>query len=122
MVPKGATPSTENSCMKEGSGIHSRASIQIQTLETQVCNNDGIKMYEAHVGISTPEPKVGSYKNFTTNVLPVIHKLGYNTIQLMAVMEHAYYASFGYQVTNFFAISSRYGTPERFEGINRRSP
>lgn len=73
---------------------------------------DGIKIYEAHIGISTPEPKIGSYKNFTKNILPVIHTLGYNTIQLMAIMEHAYYASFGYQITNFFAISSRFGTPE----------
>lgn len=31
--------------------------------------------------------------------------VGYNTIQMMAVMEHAYYASFGYQVTSFFAAS-----------------
>lgn len=75
-------------------------------------DDGGIRIYEAHVGISTPEPKVGTYKNFTENVLPVIHKLGYNTIQLMATMEHAYYASFGYQVTNFFAASSRYGSPE----------
>ena len=61
----------------------------------------GIKIYEAHVGISTPEPTIGSYKNFTQNVLPIIRDLGYNTIQLMAIMEHAYYASFGYQVTSF---------------------
>lgn len=33
----------------------------------------------------------------------------------MAVMEHAYYASFGYQVTSFFAASSRYGTPEELK-------
>lgn len=51
-----------------------------------------IRIYEAHVGISTPEPRVGTYKEFTANVLPRIKKLGYNTIQLMAVMEHAYYA------------------------------
>lgn len=60
-----------------------------------------IKIYEAHIGISTPDPKVGSYKNFTQNILPIIKDLGYNTIQLMAIMEHAYYASFGYQVTSF---------------------
>jgi hypothetical protein len=35
---------------------------------------------------------------------------GYNAIQLMAVMEHVYYASFGYQVTNFYA-ASRYDFP-----------
>ncbi|KAL7270556.1 alpha-1,4-glucan branching enzyme [Rhizina undulata] len=70
------------------------------------------RVYEAHVGISSPEPKVASYKEFTANVLPRIKKLGYNIIQLMAIQEHAYYASFGYQVTNFFAVSSRYGTPD----------
>ncbi|KAF3941224.1 hypothetical protein ABW19_dt0206043 [Dactylella cylindrospora] len=70
------------------------------------------RVYEAHVGISTPEAKVGTYKEFTVNVLPRIKKLGYNVLQLMAVMEHAYYASFGYQITSFFAVSSRYGEPE----------
>lgn len=74
--------------------------------------SESLRIYEAHIGISTPEPKVGSYKEFTQNVLPRIKDLGYNTVQLMAIMEHAYYASFGYQVTNFFAISSRFGTPE----------
>lgn len=72
----------------------------------------GAKIYEAHVGISAPDSRIGTYKEFTRNILPRIARLGYNTIQLMAVMEHAYYASFGYQVTNFFAASSRYGTPE----------
>lgn len=70
------------------------------------------RIYEAHVGISSPEPKVASYKEFTANMLPRIHRLGYNTIQLMAVMEHAYYASFGYQINSFFAASSRYGLPD----------
>ncbi|KAL1978884.1 hypothetical protein VTN31DRAFT_1743 [Thermomyces dupontii] len=71
-----------------------------------------LRIYEAHVGISSPETKVATYKNFTENMLPRIKYLGYNAIQLMAIMEHAYYASFGYQVNNFFAASSRYGTPE----------
>ena len=71
-----------------------------------------VRIYEAHVGISSPEGKVASYKEFTQNMLPRIKYLGYNVIQLMAVMEHAYYASFGYQINNFFAASSRYGTPD----------
>lgn len=75
-------------------------------------NVDSLRIYEAHIGISTPEPKIGSYKEFMKDVLPRISDLGYNAIQLMAIMEHAYYASFGYQITNFFAVSSRYGTPE----------
>ncbi|KAI4526579.1 glycoside hydrolase family 13 protein [Schizophyllum commune Loenen D] len=78
---------------------------------------DNVRVYEAHVGISTPEGRVGTYKEFTRNILPRIADLGYNVIQLMAVMEHAYYASFGYQVTNFFAASSRYGTPEELKEL-----
>ncbi|GAB0132005.1 hypothetical protein EsDP_00000456 [Epichloe bromicola] len=70
------------------------------------------RVYEAHVGISTPEQRVATYKEFTTNMLPRIKDLGYNVIQLMAIMEHAYYASFGYQINSFFAASSRYGPPE----------
>ena len=42
---------------------------------------------------------------------------GYNAIQLMAIMEHAYYGSFGYQVTSFYAASSRYGTPEELKEL-----
>ena len=49
------------------------------------------------------------------NVLPRIARLGYNTVQLMAVQEHAYYASFGYHVTSPFAVSSRCGNPEELK-------
>jgi 1,4-alpha-glucan branching enzyme len=67
------------------------------------------RIYETHIGMSSSEPKIASYKEFTTNVLPRIKNLGYNVIQIMAIMEHSYYGSFGYHVTNFFAVSSRYG-------------
>ncbi len=66
-------------------------------------------IYECHIGMAQEEGKVGSYREFTQNVLPRVKALGYNTIQIMAIMEHPYYASFGYQVTNFFAPSSRFG-------------
>ncbi|TPX51806.1 1,4-alpha-glucan branching enzyme [Synchytrium endobioticum] len=75
------------------------------------------KIYEAHVGIASPEPTVATYANFTKNVLPRIKKLGYDTIQLMAIMEHPYYASFGYQVSSFYASSSRYGNPEELKQL-----
>ena len=74
-------------------------------------------IYECHVGMAQEEGKVGSYREFTANVLPRIKKLGYNTLQIMAVMEHPYYASFGYQVTNFFAPSSRFGTPDELKEL-----
>lgn len=69
-------------------------------------------IYECHIGMAQEEGKVGTYDEFRINILPRIKDLGYNTIQIMAIMEHPYYASFGYQVTNFFAASSRFGMPE----------
>lgn len=69
-------------------------------------------IYEAHIGMATPEERLGTYREFSENVLPEIIKSGYNTIQLMAIQEHPFYGSFGYHVANFFAASSRFGTPE----------
>ncbi len=74
-------------------------------------------IYECHIGMAQEEGKVGSYEEFRVNILPRIRDLGYNTIQIMAIMEHPYYASFGYQVTNFFAASSRYGRPEELKRL-----
>ena len=74
-------------------------------------------IYEAHVGMASAEETVASYKNFTKNILPRIKKLGYNTVQLMAVAEHPYYGSFGYHVANFFAPSSRFGTPDELKEL-----
>ncbi|MBM4272362.1 MAG: 1,4-alpha-glucan-branching enzyme [Deltaproteobacteria bacterium] len=69
-------------------------------------------VYEAHIGMAQDEAKVGTYKEFTDKILPRIVRSGYNTLQLMAVQEHPYYGSFGYQVSSFFAASSRFGVPE----------
>ena len=70
---------------------------------------DHLYIYEAHVGMAQEEGKVGSYYDFAEYVLPRVKKAGYNTIQLMAIMEHPYYGSFGYQVSSFFAASSWFG-------------
>ena len=69
-------------------------------------------IYEAHVGMAQEEGRVGTYREFADHILPRIAAEGYNTVQLMAVLEHPYYGSFGYHVANFFAPSSRFGTPE----------
>ena len=74
-------------------------------------------IYEAHVGMSSEEPKVSSFSEFTRDILPRVKKAGYNTIQLMAIQEHPYYGSFGYHVSNFFAVSSRFGTPDDFKRL-----
>ena len=77
----------------------------------------GLRIYEAHVGMATEEYKVGTFAEFTADLVPRIKALGYNAIQLMAVMEHPYYASFGYHVSSFFAVSSRFGTPEELKQL-----
>ena len=74
-------------------------------------------IYEAHIGMATSAEKVGTYREFTENVLPVIIKAGYNTIQLMAIQEHPFYGSFGYHVSSFFAASSRYATPDELKEL-----
>ena len=73
---------------------------------------DAPLIYEAHIGMSQDKEGIGTYREFADNVLPRVSSLGYNTIQLMAIQEHPYYGSFGYQVTNFFAASHWYGEPE----------
>ncbi|XP_058739081.1 1,4-alpha-glucan-branching enzyme 1, chloroplastic/amyloplastic [Vicia villosa] len=80
-----------------------------------------IRIYESHIGMSSPEPKINTYANFRDDVLPRIKKLGYNAVQIMAIQEHSYYASFGYHVTNFFAPSSRFGTPEDLKSLIDRA-
>ena len=74
-------------------------------------------IYEAHIGMSTEHQRVSTFVEFRLYVLPRIATLGYNTIQLMAIQEHPYYGSFGYQVANFFAVSSRFGTPEELKEL-----
>lgn len=76
-----------------------------------------LRIYECHVGIATQDWGVGTYDNFRENILPRICHQGYNAIQIMAIMEHAYYASFGYQVTSFYAASSRFGTPDALKKL-----
>ena len=74
-------------------------------------------IYEAHNGMALEEKQVGTYVEFTEQILPRSKKAGYNTIQLMAIQEHPYYGSFGYHVSNFFAPTSRFGTPDELKTL-----
>jgi len=77
-----------------------------------VPKKEPLLIYECHIGMSSSEEKVSTFEEFRLNILPRIAKGGYNCIQLMAIQEHPYYGSFGYHVSSFFAVSSRFGTPE----------
>ena len=80
-------------------------------------NTNPLLIYECHIGMAQDAEKVGTYTEFKDNILPRIKKDGYNAIQVMAVAEHPYYGSFGYHVSNFFAPSSRFGTPEELKEL-----
>ena len=74
-------------------------------------------IYEVHIGMAQQEGKIGSYQEFRANILPRVKASGYNTLQIMAIPEHPYYGSFGYQVSSFFAASSRFGPPEDLKAL-----
>ena len=76
-----------------------------------------LKIYECHIGMATEEERIGTYDEFRIKVLPRIVKAGYNCIQIMAIQEHPYYGSFGYHVSNLFAASSRFGTPDELKQL-----
>lgn len=83
----------------------------------QVSSTEPLLIYESHIGMAQEKSGVGTYKEFEEKVLPYIKEIGYNAIQLMAIAEHPYYGSFGYHVSNFFAASSRFGTPEELKSL-----
>jgi 1,4-alpha-glucan branching enzyme len=74
-------------------------------------------VYEVHIGMALDREGVGTYREFTETILSRIVAAGYNTLQLMAIQQHPYYGSFGYHVSNFFAASSRFGTPEDLKAL-----
>jgi len=80
-------------------------------------NDEPLMIYECHIGMSSEEGRVSSYREFQEQILPRIVDLGYNAIQIMAVQEHPYYGSFGYHVSSFFAPSSRFGTPDELKEL-----
>ncbi|XP_047249302.1 1,4-alpha-glucan-branching enzyme 3, chloroplastic/amyloplastic isoform X3 [Capsicum annuum] len=76
-----------------------------------------LRIYECHIGISGQEPKISSFNDFISKVLPHVKEAGYNAIQIIGVVEHKDYFTVGYRVTNFYAVSSRYGTPDDFKRL-----
>jgi 1,4-alpha-glucan branching enzyme len=77
-----------------------------------------ISAYEVHLGswMRSPEhpERVLSYRDLASRLTEHVRRTGFTHVELMPVMEHPFYGSWGYQVTSFFAPSARYGTPEDF--------
>jgi 1,4-alpha-glucan branching enzyme len=78
-------------------------------------------VYEVHLGSWARVPEEGNrsltYTEIAARLIPYVKEMGFTHIELLPVMEHPFFGSWGYQVTGFFAPSARFGTPDEFKAF-----
>jgi 1,4-alpha-glucan branching enzyme len=78
-----------------------------------------MSVYEVHLGSWARVPEEGNrfltYRELAARLIPYVKEMGFTHVELLPVMEHPFLGSWGYQVTGFFATSSRFGPPEDFK-------
>ncbi len=89
-----------------------------QQLAARDLTRSPVLIYEAHLGSWARVPEEGhrslSYREIAPRLVEHVKRFGCTHIELLPVAEHALYASWGYQVTGYYAATSRYGTPDDF--------
>ncbi|MBD3748206.1 MAG: 1,4-alpha-glucan branching protein GlgB [Sphingobacteriales bacterium] len=78
--------------------------------------NKPMSVYEVHFGswargLASPDQFL-SYREMADKMVPYVKEMGFTHVEFMPLMEHPFYPSWGYQITGYFAASSRYGTPQ----------
>lgn len=78
--------------------------------------NKPMSVYELHLGSWQRDPsepkRVLTYKEIAASLIPYVLDMGFTHVELMPIMEYPFYPSWGYQITGYFAASSRHGTPQ----------
>ena len=80
-----------------------------------------MSIYEVHLGSWKRVPEEGNrfltYTELARELPAYVEEMGFTHVEFLPVMEHPFYRSWGYQVTGYFAPTSRYGTPQEFMGL-----
>lgn len=101
-------------------GFDWRDSKWMEARDKKDMNKEPMAIYECHIGSFMKHPNNGTaegfynYREFADRIIEYLKEMKYTHVELMGIAEHPFDASWGYQVTGYYAPTSRYGTPEDF--------